>query len=313
VAQPQSPQTFTAILVFALALTSCTQAEKRAGEHAGEGRSRSYPPGEIIVTEVGNVKVHTLVAPEIGNGVTSHAIETPSTVVVVDVQGLRPYARQFRALIQRLGKPISHVFISHAHPDHYFGLEFFQDAKTYALAGTMERIKMRRQAHWSALKDGHGAEITDEVFLPQIEAPTSKMHDGGVTFTMDEFENAEDGTQLVVGLPDHDILIVQDLATHGFHPLMGAGDLKPWISVLEGMLRIEHLDNILVGHGQPGGKEVLGQTLDYLKKAKKLSAQAQTQDAFVGAMAQEFPTLLGKRNLVRSGQALFGDPAKTQP
>ena len=77
--------------------------------------------GSISVTDRGDVKVHTYTAPEDGLLVTTHLIELPAQIIAIDAQYGLPYAAEVVDYARSLGKPISRVYISHAHPDHFFG------------------------------------------------------------------------------------------------------------------------------------------------------------------------------------------------
>jgi hypothetical protein len=49
--------------------------------------------------------VHTHHAPEQGLAVNSYAVETPNGVFLIDAQLLRSEARQFKAVVEAIGRP----------------------------------------------------------------------------------------------------------------------------------------------------------------------------------------------------------------
>ena len=75
--------------------------------------------GTITVTARNAVRVHTYTAPDEGFLVTTHVIELPTQLVVIDSEYALPYAEE------GLNKPIARLHISHEHPDHFFGAGVF--------------------------------------------------------------------------------------------------------------------------------------------------------------------------------------------
>lgn len=79
-------------------------------------------------------------------GASHRAGRSPRTVrcpiVLVDGQFLVSCARAFRDYADSLGKPIDRLYVSHRHPDHWFGLgAAFSDVTIYALPETRDFIQ----------------------------------------------------------------------------------------------------------------------------------------------------------------------------
>ena len=104
-------------------------------------------PLAVSRIEGDGVVVHTLIAPDSSAAVTSHVVETEGHLVVFDTQLFRGYARQLREYVDGLGKPIDRVVITHGHPDHYLGLELFEDAPSWAFEETRVDIQQRQRFH----------------------------------------------------------------------------------------------------------------------------------------------------------------------
>jgi glyoxylase-like metal-dependent hydrolase (beta-lactamase superfamily II) len=95
--------------------------------------------GTVTVTPAGEATIHTYTAPETGWRVNSHIIELPSQVVLFDAQLTPGYAREVLKIAVGLGKPLTRLYISHAHPDHFVGAALVE-APSYALAPVKELI-----------------------------------------------------------------------------------------------------------------------------------------------------------------------------
>src|SRR6202795_4302524 len=109
-----------------------------AKQAAGPGRA-----GAILVSQFGPVKIHSYLSPADGLQVNTQMIEGPNAVVIFDGQLLLPYANEVASYVQTLGKPIDRIILSHAHTDHWGGLqvltERFTNARGFALDGITNR------------------------------------------------------------------------------------------------------------------------------------------------------------------------------
>ena len=105
--------------------------------------------GAILVNRFGPVKVHSYLSPTDGFHVNTQMIEGPTAVVIFDGQLLLPYADEVASYVQTLGKPVDRIILSHAHTDHWSGLqvltERFPDARVFALDGIADQVRARGQ------------------------------------------------------------------------------------------------------------------------------------------------------------------------
>jgi glyoxylase-like metal-dependent hydrolase (beta-lactamase superfamily II) len=166
--------------------------------------------GEIALTRSGDVCIHTYTAPDDGWCVNSHIVETANGLVVVDAQYTLIYAREVLAYAAGLGKPIMRLYITHYHPDHLLGAPAFP-CPIYALASVAAKIDAvgERVAAEEHEKYGHAIPLRAE--RPgQIVAPGIETIDG-IRFELLHLQHAETQDSLMVGLPDHGVLITQDL------------------------------------------------------------------------------------------------------
>ena len=94
---------------------------------------------QVITTRHGPGKLatRTFVASESGFNVTSVIVMGERECILVDCQWTRANAHRVIAEICETGLELKAVYVTHAHPDHYWGLgeihRAFPDAKCYAL------------------------------------------------------------------------------------------------------------------------------------------------------------------------------------
>ncbi len=139
-------------------------------------------PITLIAHSAGDVRIHTFVSAFTGDNIANatHIIESKNQLVLIDGQFLAPYARQFRAYADSLGKPIARLYVSHRHPDHWFGLgTAFGDIALHALPETIRFI----QEHGEDSRQDHLAKMGDlapeKIVVPtHIARPGEETIDG---------------------------------------------------------------------------------------------------------------------------------------
>src|ERR1035441_2654996 len=138
------------------------------------GRSRMLAqvsdPIIMVAKQTGDVRIHTFVSSFAYGNIANatHIIETKNQLVLVDGQFLVPYARAFRDYADSLGKPIERLYLSHRHPDHWFGLgTAFADIAIYAFPEIIDFVKEHgedsRKDHLQKL----GNLAPDKIVVPQ--------------------------------------------------------------------------------------------------------------------------------------------------
>jgi glyoxylase-like metal-dependent hydrolase (beta-lactamase superfamily II) len=174
--------------------------------------------GIIAVTQSENLAIHTFTAPDDGWSVNSHIIELRAHLIIIDAQYMLPYAGEIVGYAQTLKKPISRLYISHYHPDHLLGAAVFH-APIYALQEVKTKIEALGDRVAAEAHEKHPDRIPTCAERPtQIVKPGSEIIDG-IRLSFILLQHAETENALMVGIPDHKILITQDLVYHGVHVL----------------------------------------------------------------------------------------------
>jgi glyoxylase-like metal-dependent hydrolase (beta-lactamase superfamily II) len=243
----------------------------------------------MVAKRAGDVTIHTFVSSFADNNIANatHIIESRSSLVLIDGQFLAPYARRFREYADSLGKPIERLYLSHRHPDHWFGLgTAFRDVPVFALAETVEFIKQHgedsRADHWKLGDLGPAAiAVPDRVVGPGEETID------GVRYVFDRVTETEIDFHLTIGLPDLGVYVCQDLVYSGTH-LYLTSNLRHWITVLAELLTSDY-DLFMPGHGLPADRNEVARNIEYLSAAGHAVANGLTNDAFKAFMLQRYP------------------------
>lgn len=261
--------------------------------------------GKVVVTDKAGIRIHTYVSPEESTLVTSQIIESRHGLVVVDAQFLVPYARELRRYADSLGKPIQRVMVSHAHPDHWFGLAEFSDVPIYSLADTRQVITEKGRERLDALRQSMGELVPTAVVAPgHVLAPGAETIDG-VRYEYERFTDAEGDVHLLIKLPDAQTVIVQDLAFNNVHLFLGNNTPQHWIIILESLQTLKGYNTVLVGHGEPTDKSVYGDNIGYLKDAISVLDKARTTQELKSKMLERYPGRRAAALLDISGLYLY--------
>jgi len=252
--------------------------------------SATLPHPIIIATKANGVRIHTFIASFAYNNIANatHIIESKNTLVLVDAQFLVPYATQFRDYADSLGKPIERLYLSHRHPDHWFGLgTAFSDIPIHALSETIDFIK----EHGEEVREDHEQLMGDlaptTITVPQHIAQPGVTTIDGVTYVLSKVTDTEIDFLLSIRLPEMGVCIPQDLIYSGTH-LYLTKDIKNWIRILGAMLRSDD-ELFLAGHGFPADKNEVARNVEYLSSAQQAIDNGLTNNAFRDFLLQRYP------------------------
>jgi len=243
----------------------------------------------MVAKQAGDVRIHTFVSAFTDNNIANatHIVESRSRLVLVDAQFLAPYARKFRDYADSLGKPIDRLYLSHRHPDHWFGLgTAFNDIPIYALLETMSFIKEHgedsRNDHWKL-----GDLAPERIVVPQEIAEPGEDTIDGVSYLLDKVIDTEIDFHLTIRLPEIGTYFTQDLLYSGTH-LYLTKHMRHWVSILEEMLTSDY-ELFMPGHGLPADKNEVARNIEYLSAAGQAVADGLTDHAFKDFMLQRYP------------------------
>ena len=264
----------------------------KSGPHVKRLESGS----KIIIFNLIKGRIHTYVAPEKSFGNATHIIESENYLVIVDTQYLVPYSKDFRKYANSLNKPIAGVIISHAHPDHYFGLtSAFSDVPSYALLEVIEDIKKNGPQMIKDSKKTMRDLIPDKITIPNNILIEGEVKIDNIKYRYTKYNNAEANTQVVIELPQLRVVIVQDAIYNGYHPWLGH-HTKGWIDMLDSIKKKYKNDGIvLIGHGIPASPQIYDVMKKYLVNSENIiSKYAPNKKDIEKALVEKYPNYKGR-------------------
>jgi glyoxylase-like metal-dependent hydrolase (beta-lactamase superfamily II) len=269
--------------------------------------------GAILVSQFGPVKIHSYLSPAEGLHVNTQMVEGPNAVVIFDGQLLLPYADEVASYVQTLGKPIDRIILSHAHTDHWGGLqvltERFPDARVFALDGIADQVRARGPARLDGLRRTYGDKVATKVTVPTETITEGPQRIDAVTYDFKRFVDGESDLQLAALLPDQRVLMAFDLVfSPNQHAFTGANQFDHWMIVLESLKALQGYDTIIIGHDTPVGRSAIDSTITYVKRAKEIHAASANAKTYSENLRAAFPDLQQAGFVDLSASYLYAAP-----
>ena len=238
--------------------------------------------------------------------------------VLIDVPFTRSYAHRIVAEILDAGKELTHIYITHSHPDHYFSAPVFLDAFPAAKLVSLPKICLNigisvpgRLFAWSSMLGTNGP---GNVVVPiPYEQDHIELEGERLVLLGPMAGDHPDST--AVHIPSLNALVTGDIAFNGFHLFLthgGKAYRQAWLASLDRLMAMEP-DVVVAGHSAPGRSstpETLRYTREYLVAFEEVVAQSANSEAAIEAMKAHFPDsvdVMGDFVLTLSAQVATGE------
>ena len=269
--------------------------------------------GAILVSQFGPVKIHSYLSPADGLQVNTQMIEGPNAVVIFDSQLLLPYAGEVASYVQTLGKPVDRIILSHAHTDHWGGLqvltERFPETRVFALGGIADQIRAGGPARLDGLRRTYGDKAASKVTVPTETITEGLQRIDGVTYDFRRFVDAESDLQLAALLPEQKVILAFDLVfSPNQHVFTGGNHFDHWLIVLESLKALQGYDTIIIGHDTPVDRSAIDSTMTYIKRAKEIRAASADAKTYSENLKAAFPDRQLARFVDLSASYLYAAP-----
>lgn len=177
-------------------------------------------------------------------------------------------------------KPVTHVFITHVHGDHWLGNQAikaaYPDAKFYAHPQMIEEAIEGEAESWVNLMERltKGATKGTVAVIPDLilsDGQAIKIDNITVRTYLDEWAHTKTDAMFVI--PEEKVLITGDNVTYQRIARMTDGNFQGNIQSVAKAMTFD-VDKVVPGHGPTGGKEVLESFHNYLQTVYQASEQA---------------------------------------
>ncbi len=235
---------------------------------------------------------------EKGFEVASVIVMGKKNAVLIDAQWTLSNAHRVIAEIAETGKHLETIYVSHAHPDHYFGLgiiaEAFPSARILALASVAHTINNQffgKLEHWET--------VIGPANVCRKTAPIEPLSQNYIELEGERIEILPEVVgdlkfNSVVWIPSIKTLYGSDVLFNQAHPFtceVTPEERAQWIRDIE---KLEKLgaEVVIPGHQKPGmpfDYSSYDFTKEYLVATEEEIARTDSEGSFFYAMVQRFP------------------------
>ncbi len=188
--------------------------------------------------------------------------------MLVDAQLLKSEAKHVVHLIKNSGKKLTTVFVTHDHPDHYLGLALihaaFPEAKIIATPAVAAAIKKKAPGAIEKWQDEFKADLPTDIVVPEAYAKDS-IDFGGDKIKIVPLQAGESENAAALYVPSLKVLIAGDAVFNNVHLYLAEHHPDGWLKNLEKLKAIGKINNIMPGHGLPGGTELIDANKKYIE------------------------------------------------
>jgi glyoxylase-like metal-dependent hydrolase (beta-lactamase superfamily II) len=226
-------------------------------------------------------------------------IEGTHEVMLVDAQLTKTSAERVLQEIKGTKKPLSIIYITHEHADHFLGLEVFKEAyprvRIIANSSVVDRINKVYQQKIDKWKTILGSGASSHV------VPIDKFDGNFIEFEGSQIEvpkNIQGDTDenTMLWIPGPRILIAGDVLFNDMHVYTAETDSKARGKWLNSLQKIRELKPSVVipGHSKVGAaldaSTAVDFTENYLLAFEEELKKAKDPDSFINAMKERFPS-----------------------
>ncbi|MBA3458175.1 MAG: MBL fold metallo-hydrolase [Deltaproteobacteria bacterium] len=204
--------------------------------------------------------------------VNSTLIQGEKEAILIDAQFSLADAHRLVAVIMESKKTLTTVYITHSHPDHYFGLNVIKQAfpkvKVVTLATSLGEIKKTWKGSVKQWGSMYGALVPTKPMLPAVQKAMTLTLEGA-TIEIRGTVQGDSSDNTYVWIPSTKTVITGDIVFAGVHPWTRETNpekRKAWIKTLDDITALAPT-TVIAGHKDPKAKDDLSAvkaTKDYL-------------------------------------------------
>jgi glyoxylase-like metal-dependent hydrolase (beta-lactamase superfamily II) len=305
-----TPERKKGLALFSAALSPfflfwCSSAVS-TGRDSLTGSTHNTGTNELVETHGASVSssqqglsIRVFTSPDDQFSVNSVVVEGDDEVMLVDAQLTKTSAEEVLQEIKETKKPLSIIYITHEHADHFLGLEVFKRAypgvRIIATSEVVDRINgvyREKLDKWQALL-GSGAS-SRAVEISKFDGSYIDFEGSRIQVIRDIQGDTDQNTMLWI--PGQRTLIAGDVLFNDIHVYTAETDTKARARWLDTLRKIRELKPSVVvpGHSKVGAALDASTAVDfterYLLAFNEELKTAKDPEGLINAMKEKFPS-----------------------
>lgn len=243
--------------------------------------------------------------------VNSYLFSNGKSLVVMDVQRSTAEAKKLTKLIKSKNLPLTHILITHGHPDHYIGMSWLSQqfpsakivvANEYIKQDIMGFSTWMESVGWlnqepllkpRSKNNPNGFDYTNKIQV--LNSDELIMDGGGVLQLNTDYLAAEAEHVTTVYVEDLNGLFTSDLGYNKVHLWMGQGVTKEHVANWRIQLKSlkakykKRAPKVYPGHGKPANVELFDTLVAYIDDFIHITSTASSKQAASQKMKALYP------------------------
>ncbi|HYO45040.1 MAG TPA: MBL fold metallo-hydrolase [Candidatus Limnocylindrales bacterium] len=244
------------------------------------------------------------------------AVLSGDAALVVDTRSTPAQAREILDDLRDLGSPrVGIVVNTHGHYDHAFGNSVFRPATIWGHERCRSMIRLTGETARATLATdvpALAAELAEVVLDPpdRVFTGTAILDLGGREVHLAYLGRGHTDNDIVVSIPDADVLCAGDLVENGATPYFGDGFPMDWPATAEALRAMTGPATVVVpGHGDPAGRAFVEGQLAAFRAIAALATRVHARELDLAAAiaAAPYPAAAAREPLERALAQLRGE------
>jgi glyoxylase-like metal-dependent hydrolase (beta-lactamase superfamily II) len=254
-----------------------------------------------------NLRTEVFIGPflpfERGNGTfaatTSTLVYGSSEALLIDAQHIRTDVAALGDLIERTGRRLTTIYVTHGHADHWYGagelVARFPEARLVATPPVLEYIHQAADVEaqqWAAM---FGDRVAKPTAVPEaLNGLTLELEDHELRIV--EVGQGDIRPSTVVHVPAIDTVVAGDVVYNQIHAMLGLSGPHGWERWIQSVDAVEKLSPqmIVCGHKKPESSDrevdrMIDETRTYISDFAEWAQRLDSAEELIGLMKSKYP------------------------
>lgn len=225
--------------------------------------------------------------------VNSYLISGENDAILVDGQFTRGDAEKVVTMIKASGKTLRSIFLTHAHPDHYLGLDViaaaFPGVPIVATAEVVAEFKAKGPDALASAKTNFGAANIADKLATVTVLSDDKLILEGEELQVVKLSDGESPSAAALYGSRQKLLISGDLLYHRAYLWLAECKSDAWVSNLRSLSRLGPIEQVYPGHGAaPATASVIDENIEYLGTVVPILQSANSVSDAIAKVKQRY-------------------------